>query len=89
MATYNIDSVYIVIQFFGIFNSGCVMSQSLTMAALHSFPSIEVCGRLEPRHDISNNVVCATNKATDQPALTRSLVRAFASRLNIILLLGY
>ena len=38
----------------------------------------------EPRHEISNNVVCATSKASDQPAHTRSLIRAFASRLNII-----
>ena len=38
----------------------------------------------EPRHVISNNVVCATSKASDQPAHTRSLIRAFASRLNII-----
>ena len=37
----------------------------------------------EPRHEISNNVVCATSKASDQPAHTRSLIRAFASRLNI------
>ena len=37
----------------------------------------------EPRHEIiSNNVVCATSKASDQPAHTRSLIRAFASRLN-------
>ena len=36
-----------------------------------------------------NNVVCATNKASDQPAHTRSLIRAFASHLNIILLLSY
>ena len=36
----------------------------------------------EPRHEISNNVVCATNKASDQPAHTRSLIRAFAIRLN-------
>ena len=27
-------------------------------------------------------MVCATNKASDQPAHTRSLIRAFASRLN-------
>ena len=27
----------------------------------------------EPRHEISNNVVCATSKASDQPAHTRSL----------------
>ena len=39
--------------------------------------------RYEPQHEISNNVVCATSKASDQPAHTRSLIRAFASRLNI------
>ena len=37
----------------------------------------------EPRHEISDNVVCATSKASDQPAHMRSLIRAFASRLNI------
>ena len=40
--------------------------------------------RFEPRHEISNNVVCATSKASDQPAHTPSLIRAFASRLNIL-----
>ena len=30
------------------------------------------------------NVVCATSKSSDQPARTRSLIRAFASRLNIL-----
>ena len=30
----------------------------------------------------SNNVVYATSKGSDQPAHTRSLIRAFASRLN-------
>ena len=34
----------------------------------------------EPVHEISNNVVCATSKASDQPAHTRSLIRAFARR---------
>ena len=38
----------------------------------------------EPRHEISNNVMCATSKASDQPAPTHSLIRAFASRLNIL-----
>ena len=38
---------------------------------------------LEPWHEISNNVVYATSKGSDQPVHTRSLVRAFASRLNI------
>ena len=37
---------------------------------------------IEPWHGISNNVVCATSKASDQPAHTRSLIRSFASRLN-------
>ena len=32
----------------------------------------------EPRHEISNNVVCATSKGSDQPAHMRSLIRAFA-----------
>ena len=40
--------------------------------------------KIEPRHEISNNVVCATSKASEQPAHPRSLIRAFASRLNII-----
>ena len=38
----------------------------------------------EPVHEISNNVVCATSKGSDQPAHTRSLIRAIASRLNIL-----
>ena len=38
----------------------------------------------ELRHEISNNVVCETSKVSDQPAHTRSLIRAFASRLNIL-----
>ena len=34
--------------------------------------------------EISNNLVCATSKGSDQPALIRSLIRAFACRLNIL-----
>ena len=40
----------------------------------------------EPRHEISNNVVSATSKGSDQPAHTHRLVSAFASRLNTQLL---
>ena len=43
----------------------------------------EFYNKIEPQHEISNNVICATSKCSDQPALARSLVRAFASRLNI------
>ena len=39
---------------------------------------------IEPVHEISNSVVCATSKASDQPAHTRSLFRAFASHLSIL-----
>ena len=38
----------------------------------------------EPRYEISNNVVCASRKASDQSAHTRSLIRAFAGRLHIL-----
>ena len=38
----------------------------------------------EPRHEISNNVVVAISKASDQSAHRRSLIRAFASRLIIL-----
>ena len=40
----------------------------------------------KPRHEISNNVVCATSIASEKPANTRSLIGAFASRMNIKLL---
>ena len=36
----------------------------------------------EPVHEISNNVVCATSKASDQAANKCSLIKAFASRLK-------
>ena len=35
----------------------------------------------EPVHEISNKVVCATSKASDQPAHTGSLIRDFASMI--------
>ena len=43
----------------------------------------------EPRHEISTNVECATSKASDQPAHMRSLIRAFACRLNNLWVLSY
>ena len=41
-------------------------------------PEKDVALIFEPRHEISNNVVYATSKGSDQPAHTRSLIRAFA-----------
>ena len=51
--------------------------ETLSLATQTSFS-------IEPVHEISNNGVCATSKASDQPAHTRSLIRAFASRLSIL-----
>ena len=38
----------------------------------------------EPVHEISNNVVCATSKASDQAAQMHSLIRAFAHKYHNI-----
>ena len=43
----------------------------------------------EPVHEISNKVVCATNKASDQPAHRCNLIRAFACRLHILWVFSY
>ena len=52
-------------------------------------PNILCPGSYEPWHGISNDVACATSKASDHPAHTCSLIRAFASRLSILWLLSY
>ena len=44
---------------------------------------------IESWHGISNNVVYATSKASDQPVHTHSLIRTFPSRLNILWVLSY
>ena len=44
----------------------------------------DLVNEFEPVHEISNNVVCATSKASDQPAHMRSLIRAFPSRLRVL-----
>ena len=36
---------------------------------------------IEPWHEISNNLVCATSKGSDQPADMHRLIRAFACHL--------
>ena len=40
-------------------------------------------------HGISNNMVCATSKASDQPAHTGSLIRAFSRLLHILGVFSY
>ena len=39
----------------------------------------------EPVHEISNNVVCATSKASNQPALTHSQIRALLVALVLMI----
>ena len=51
--------------------------------------SRNVITKYELRHEISNNVVCAISKGSDQPAHMRSLIRAFADRMNILRILSY
>ena len=46
--------------------------------------SVYPCFKSLTLHGISKHVVCGTSKASDQPAHTRSLIRAFAGRLNIL-----
>ena len=43
----------------------------------------------EPVHEISNNLVRATSKGSNQPAHIPSLIRAFTIRLSILRLLSY
>ena len=50
-----------------------------SITVLHSHFQIN-----EPVHELSNNVVNAISKASDHPAHTRSLIRAFACRLSIL-----
>ena len=49
-----------------------------------NYKSVNYCRKIEPVHEISNNVVCVISKASDQPAHTRSLIKSFASRLFIL-----
>ena len=63
-----------------IFLIKCVMYSPFKL-----FGSVKTLASLfEPRHEISDNVVCATSKGSDRPAHMRNLPRAFASCLKII-----
>ena len=51
---------------------------------IHYYTPSSLHSLTEPCHEITNNVVCATSKGSDQPAHTCSLIRTFTSRLNIL-----
>ena len=88
-------SLFLKEPFFQIIPSwkgGCTGSLESTFIKYHivgKHLSLLICPLSEPSHEISNNVVCATSKGSDQPAHTRSLLRAIASRLDILWLLSY
>ena len=60
---------------------GCRGSSESTLVKMSNCWKFHAAAH-EPVHELSNNMVCATSKALDQPAHTRSLIRAFASRLS-------
>ena len=68
--------------------TGCGLFRFAISDIVH-FGFEEVSLSNEPRHEISNNVVCATSTTSDQPAHTRSLIRAFTGRLSSLCLLSY
>ena len=59
-------------------NGGCIVSSESTLVKMSNCWKSHATAH-EPVHEISNNVVCATSKASDQPAHTHSLIRAYAS----------
>ena len=61
-------------------NYGDAFSKSSSIDIVFQYSTIKI----EPVHETSNIVVCATSKASDQPVHTRSLIRAFAGRLSIL-----
>ena len=67
----------------------CCIIQHFIRAALFVKTNLIFKERNEPWHKISNNVLWATRKASDQPGHTHSLIRAFASPLNILWVLSY
>ena len=64
---------------------GAIISKYLARVYLSNEQNKKGGKTYEPVHEISNNVVCATSKASDQPAHMRSLIRAFTSRLSFMI----
>ena len=81
-------SVILLVVFnFGIFHLNHQQHYNNSIILFHLM--YEKDTKYMPQREISNNVVCATSKASDQSVHTHSLTRAFASRLNILWLLSY
>ena len=62
-----------------------MVTQESRLAMFFLQPSqYTVLGYIQMSHDMRFPTMCATSKASDQVVHTRSLIRAFASRLNIL-----
>ena len=61
---------------------GCRGSSESTLVKMSNCWKSHVTA--QPVHEISDNLACAISKGSDQPGHTRSLIRAFASRLIIL-----
>ena len=72
-----------------IFNRWATKAIASHLRHSSSAQSTDVDKEYEPVHEIPNNMLCATSKASDQPAHMRSLIGAFASRLSSLWLLSY
>ena len=71
--------------FSGALNASFPLKASILLYKLNVSNMFYLKKQYEPVHEISNNVIYATSKASDQPAYTHRLTRAVASRLNILL----
>ena len=69
-------------KFEGFFNYNKICADPHIVDTVQYIQTIQLI--FEPVHEISCNEVCAPSKASDQPAHTPSLIRAFASRLSIL-----
>ena len=78
--TYNVTINFL--QYSGLIRSILAWKKTLNIANIRC-KEVNPIIPFEPVHEISINVVCASSKASDQPAHMRSLIIAFASRLNI------
>ena len=84
LSLFQMKKMSICITYYGRFK--CSRPYKYNHACYHSVKlnMFKYVKRYESRHEISNNVVCATSKGSDQPAHTRSLIRAVDGRLNIL-----
>ena len=69
--------------------TACICKVELSVSFINSNPLYILKDKIlkhiiEPRHEISNNVVFATSKGLDQPVHTHSMIRALAFRLNML-----